>query len=153
MKQIRCARFRAGSHLNRFQQPLAVDRFWKNFRPPNLKPLFACGITRKKQNLEAGKNFAQGAAESQSIDAGAVELREKKIATRMFLRPLLGGRIARAEIALVFGIVRHHPGQLFPHFSIVVDDEQLHYCGAVSGGGNKFSSLVGSARTACNCSL
>src|SRR2546430_17738005 len=102
VKQIRSGGFRAGRHLNRFQQPLAVDRFWKTFRPPNLKPLFACGITRKKQNLEAGKNFAQRAAKSQSIDAGAVELREKKIATRMFLRPRLRGRIAPDEIALVF---------------------------------------------------
>jgi len=153
MKQIRRAGFGACRGLNCLQQPLAVDRFGKNLGPPNFKLLFARGITWEKQNLETGKNFAERAAESQSIDAGAVELREEKIATRMFLRPLLRRRIGRDEIALVFGILRHHSGQLFPHFSIVVDDEQLHYCGAVSGGGNQFSSLVGSARTACNCSL
>jgi hypothetical protein len=36
---------------------------------------------------------------------------------------------------------------------VVGDEEQFYYCGAVSGGGNKFSNFVGSARTACNCSL
>ena len=41
---------------------------------------------------------------------------------------------------------------ILTYLSVVVDDEQLHYCGAVSGGGNRFSNFEGSARTACNCS-
>ena len=41
-----------------------------------------------------------------------------------------------------------------PPIIIVVGDEPLPHCkGAVNGGGKRFRSFVGSARTACNWSL
>jgi hypothetical protein len=72
----------------------------------------------------------------------------------MLLCPLLRRRVALYHIAGMFGVVCHHRCQLLLHLSVVVDDEELRYCeGAVNGGGNRFRSFVGSARTACNWSL
>ena len=64
-------------------------------------------------------------------------------------------RGVRLRIAAgVLGVIPHHLHQRLADFGVAVDDEQLHYCvGSVSGGANRFSSFVGSARTSCSWSL
>src|SRR3954466_7823473 len=100
----------AGGGLDRFEEPLAINRLRENFRPRDGEPLFARRITGQKQHLEPWKSFAERAAEPESIDSHAIELREEKIAARMFFRPLLRCRIARHKVAPVLGVVCNHRG-------------------------------------------
>ena len=104
--------------------------------------------------MQPRKNFTERTAERESVDAGRFHLREQKTAMSMLLRPLQRGRVVLDQIALVLGVIMDHSHQLPPDLSVIVDDEQLHYCeGAVKGGGKRFSSFVGSARTAWSWSL
>src|SRR5437763_1647915 len=154
MKQIGRTRFRCRRSLDRFQQTFAVDRFGENFRRRNFEALLRGGIGGKEKDLQPGKNFAERTAERETVDAGRFQLREQETAAGMLVRPFQRGRIAPGQIALVHGVIVHHSRQLPSDLSVIVDDEQLHYCeGAVKGGGKRFSSFVGSARTAWSWSL
>ena len=108
VKQIRRAGFRG--RFDRFQQPLSINRLWKNFCARDLEPLLGRRITREKQDLEPGKNFAERAAQRESVHAGAIELRKQEIAARVLSRPTLRGGAVLGQIAPVLSVVRHHPG-------------------------------------------
>ena len=69
----------------------------------------------------------------------------------MTLRPRIRLGAAGNQIAIVRRVILHHLHQLFAELGIAVHDEHLHHCvGAVNGGGKRFKSRLGSARTACN---
>ena len=71
----------------------------------------------------------------------------------MTASPVERRHVAAAQIALVRCVILHQLQQLLTNLRIAVDDEHLHQGVEVEGDGNKVSSLVGSARWACNLSL
>ncbi len=66
---------------------------------------------------------------------------------------ITGNRVLTMAIPFYIYELTDHFLERLADLGLVMDDEQLHYCGgAVKGGGKRLSSLVGSARTACNWS-
>ncbi len=73
------------------------------------------------------------------------------MALRALLGPLQRSPIAGGELGRMRGVFAHHRDQSLPDLRLMMNNEQLHHCGAaVNGGGKRFNNRVGSARTACS---
>src|SRR6187401_2758610 len=64
VKQVRRVCLCGIGCFNRFEETFAVDRFWKNFCPANLEASLRSRIAGEKQDLQSGKDFAEGASQA-----------------------------------------------------------------------------------------